>query len=47
MDEALQHAQTATYQLRELAHGILLSIRTHWGLGAGRGTVIAASIPIR
>jgi PAS domain S-box-containing protein len=33
--EALQHAQTATEELRDLAHGILPSILTDGGLGPG------------
>src|SRR3954447_14196796 len=33
--EALQHAEAATGELRELAHGILPSVLTHGGLRAG------------
>jgi signal transduction histidine kinase len=35
LSEARQHAQAATQELRELAHGILPSILTHGGLVAG------------
>jgi signal transduction histidine kinase len=34
MSEALDHAQRATAELRELAHGILPAVLTHGGLGA-------------
>jgi signal transduction histidine kinase len=35
VDEALRHAETATQELRELAHGILPSALTNGGLRAG------------
>ena len=35
MSEALEHAQTANEELRELAHGILPAALTHGGLRAG------------
>jgi signal transduction histidine kinase len=35
VDEALEHAQRATTELRELAHGILPAALTHGGLRAG------------
>jgi signal transduction histidine kinase len=43
--EALHHAQAATEELRELAHGILPSALTHAGLAGGIGE-LAARMPI-
>jgi signal transduction histidine kinase len=43
--EALQHAEAATEELRELAHGILPSVLTHGGLRAGVGA-LATRIPV-
>ncbi|MCW2970446.1 MAG: sensor signal transduction histidine kinase [Solirubrobacterales bacterium] len=39
VDEALQHAEEATAELRELAHGILPSVLTRGGLRAGVGAL--------
>jgi signal transduction histidine kinase len=39
--EALQHAQRAIAELRELAHGILPSVLTHGGLRAGVDALVA------
>jgi signal transduction histidine kinase len=45
--EALEHAQAATDELRELAHGILPSALTSGGLGAGvRELASRMSIPV-
>jgi signal transduction histidine kinase len=45
--EALQHAQTATDELRELSHGILPAVLTHGGLVAGvRALASRMSIPV-
>jgi signal transduction histidine kinase len=45
--EALQQAQTATDELRELAHGILPSVLAHGGLQAGvRALASRMSIPV-
>jgi signal transduction histidine kinase len=45
--EALQHAEDATAELRELAHGILLSVLTHGGLPAGvRALASRMSVPV-
>jgi signal transduction histidine kinase len=47
VDEALRHAETATDELRELAHGILPSILAHGGLRAGvRALASRMSIPL-
>jgi signal transduction histidine kinase len=47
VDEALQHAQTGTEELRELAHGILPAVLTDGGLGAGvRALASRMSIPV-
>jgi signal transduction histidine kinase len=43
--EALQHAEEATGELRELAHGILPSVLTHGGLRAGVGA-LASRMPV-
>ena len=45
VDEALQHAQTATDELRELSHGILPSVLTHGGLRAAV-KALASRMPI-
>jgi signal transduction histidine kinase len=46
-DEALEHAQAATDELRELAHGILPRVLTHGGLDAGvRSLAARMSIPV-
>ena len=42
---ALQHAQDATAELRELAHGILPSVLTHGGLRAAV-TALASRMPV-
>jgi signal transduction histidine kinase len=45
--QALEHAQTATDELRELAHGILPSVLTDGGLSAGVTALASrSSIPI-
>jgi PAS domain S-box-containing protein len=47
VSEALQHAETATDELRELAHGILPSVLAHGGLHAGvRALASRMSIPV-
>jgi signal transduction histidine kinase len=47
VDEALHTAQSATEELRELAHGILPSALTHTGLAGGIGALAARmSIPV-
>jgi signal transduction histidine kinase len=47
VNEALQHAETATDELRELAHGIIPSILAHGGLRAGvRALASRMSIPL-
>jgi signal transduction histidine kinase len=47
VDEALDHAQTATDELRELAHGILPAVLTRGGLRAGvRALTSRTSIPV-
>jgi signal transduction histidine kinase len=47
VDEALWHAQTATDELRELAHGILPAVLTHGGVHAGiRALASRMSIPV-
>ena len=47
LDEAIQHAQTATDELRELAHGILPAVLTDAGLGAGVSALASrTSIPV-
>ena len=43
--EALRHAEEATAELRELAHGILPSVLTHGGLRAGVGA-LASRMPV-
>jgi signal transduction histidine kinase len=43
--EALDHAQQATVELRELAHGILPGVLTHGGLRAGVGA-LASRMPV-
>ena len=46
-NEALHHAQTATEELREPAHGILPSVLTHGGLRAGiRALASRMSMPV-
>jgi signal transduction histidine kinase len=39
--EALEHAEAATAELRELAHGILPAALSHGGLEAGLGTLVS------
>jgi signal transduction histidine kinase len=47
LNEGLKQAETATDELRELAHGILPSILTHGGLRAGvRGLASRMAIPV-
>jgi signal transduction histidine kinase len=47
LEEALQHAESATEEVRELAHGILPSVLTDGGLGAGvRALASRISIPV-
>jgi signal transduction histidine kinase len=47
MAEALQHAEQATVELSELAHGILPSVLTREGLRAGvQGLVSRISLPV-
>ena len=47
VNEALGHAETATDELRELAHGILPSTLTHGGLRAGaRALASRMAIPV-
>jgi signal transduction histidine kinase len=46
VDEALAHAQLATNELRELAHGILPSALTHGGLRDGVDA-LASRMPLR
>jgi signal transduction histidine kinase len=43
--EALENAQAATSELRELAHGIIPSVLTHGGLRAGIGS-LASRMPM-
>jgi signal transduction histidine kinase len=45
VDEALENAQQATNELRELAHGIMPSVLTHGGLRAGVDA-LAARMPM-
>jgi GAF domain-containing protein len=45
VDAAIKHAQTAIDELRELSHGILPSVLTSGGLGAGV-RALAAKMPI-
>jgi signal transduction histidine kinase len=45
LTEALDHAEQATAELRELAHGILPGILTHGGLRAGVGA-LASRMPV-
>jgi signal transduction histidine kinase len=45
VSEALQHAEEATGELRELAHGILPSVLSRGGLRAGVGA-LAARMPV-
>jgi signal transduction histidine kinase len=45
LDEALAHAEQATEELRELAHGIMPSVLTRGGLRAGVGA-LAARMPL-
>jgi signal transduction histidine kinase len=45
VNESLHHAQAATEELRELAHGILPAALTHAGLAGGIGA-LAARMPI-
>jgi signal transduction histidine kinase len=45
---ALQHAQDATAELRELAHGILPSVLTHGGLRAGVASLASRmTVPVQ
>jgi signal transduction histidine kinase len=47
MDQALEHAQTATDQLRELSHGILPTVLTNGGLRAGvKELASRTSVPV-
>ena len=47
LDEALEHAQRATTELRELAHGILPAVLTRGGLRAGVDALVArAPLPV-
>jgi PAS domain S-box-containing protein len=47
VDESLKHAETATDELRELAHGILPSTLTHGGLRSGvRALATRMAIPV-
>jgi signal transduction histidine kinase len=47
VDEPLQHAQTANDELRELAHGILPSVLTSYGLSGGVSSLASRmSIPV-
>jgi signal transduction histidine kinase len=45
LTEALDHAEQATVELRELAHGILPAVLTRGGLRAGLG-VLASRMPV-
>ena len=45
VSEALEHAEHATAELRELAHGILPSVLTHGGLRAGVDA-LASRMPV-
>jgi signal transduction histidine kinase len=45
VDEALDHAQRATDELRELAHGIIPAVLTHGGLRAGV-EALASRMPV-
>jgi signal transduction histidine kinase len=45
LDDALAHAEQATVELRELAHGILPSVLTHGGLSAGVDA-LASRMPV-
>jgi PAS domain S-box-containing protein len=45
VDEALDHAQRANAELRELAHGILPAVLTHGGLPAGVAA-LASRMPV-
>ena len=45
MAEALEQAERATAELRELAHGILPAVLTHGGLRAGV-EALAARMPL-
>jgi signal transduction histidine kinase len=47
VDEALQHAERANFELRELAHGILPAALTRGGLRAGVAALVSRiSIPV-
>jgi PAS domain S-box-containing protein len=47
VSEALEHAERANVELRELAHGILPSVLTHGGLSAAIGALAArAPVPV-
>jgi signal transduction histidine kinase len=47
LEEALEHAQQATAELRELAHGILPSVLTRGGLRAGVDALVSrTSLPV-
>jgi signal transduction histidine kinase len=47
VSEALQHAERANVELRELAHGILPSVLTHGGLRAAVGALASrAPVPV-
>ena len=46
MREALEHAEQAIAEVRELAHGILPAVLTHGGLPAGIDA-LASRAPVR
>jgi signal transduction histidine kinase len=47
VDEALEHAEQANFELRELAHGILPSVLTRGGLRAGVEMLVSRmSVPV-
>ena len=46
--EALEHAESSTVELRELAHGLLPAVLTRGGLGAGVNAVVTRlDLPVR